>query len=182
MIKYPRKSELDGKLSYCPDTGIFTWLERLGGSKGDNIFNSLFAGKTAGFISFCKKSKTSYIHIKIGNKTYKAHRLAFAIMGKCLPEEVDHIDHDGCNNRWNNLRPSDSSDNSRNLPMQSSNKSGCIGVNWHKAAKKWQARAVSKDGKRIDLGRFDTLEQAIAVRRHYEVEFGYFQNRPESNV
>ena len=93
------------------------------------------------------------------------------------PEEVDHLDHDGTNNRWSNLRKSNNKDNSKNKPKQKSNKTGVIGVNWHKAAGKWQARAVDKNGKRIDLGRFDSFDDAVLARKTHEILFGYYEHR-----
>lgn len=57
-----------------------------------------------------------------------------------------------------------------------------IGVNWHKAAKKWQARAVNKEGKRIDLGRYDDFKLAVEARKKHEIEFGYYENRGACNV
>lgn len=167
-------------LDYDPVSGSFTWKSRPKTCKSNNIFNSLFAGKKAGNVHGCKRSKTTYVAIKVCGKTYKAHRIAFIIMTGSAPEQVDHIDKNGMNNSWVNLRASDSKDNSRNLPMQTSNRSGFIGVNWHKAAKKWQARAVSREGKRVDLGRYDDINQAIAVRKQYEKEFGYYEYREPS--
>jgi uncharacterized protein involved in tellurium resistance len=95
------------------------------------------------------------------------------------PEEVDHLDHDGLNNKWLNLRASNNRDNSKNLPKQKSNKTGVIGVNWHNSAKKWQARAVDKNGIRVDLGRFDIFEDAVKARKEHEVKFGYYESRGE---
>lgn len=171
------QSTLQSLLHYEPATGTFTWKERTGRSKSDNIFNSLFAGKRAGSKVSTPRSKTSYVAINLGGKMRKAHRLAFIYMTGSAPQQVDHIDHNGMNNAWSNLRASDSKDNARNLPLQKSNKTNVIGVNWHKAAKKWHVRAVNKDGVRVDLGRYDCFDQAVAVRKAYEVEFKYFDNR-----
>jgi hypothetical protein len=177
MKSYPNIDFLKSTLSYCQFSGVFTWKKRAGNSKSDNIFNSLFAGKNAGSVVSSARSKTSYIAIKINGDSYKAHRLAFLLMGFELPKAVDHIDNDGTNNKWSNLRASDCFDNSRNLPMQKSNKTGVIGVNWHKSAKKWQARAVDPSGKRIDLGRYDSFDDAVAARKKHEKEFKYYKNR-----
>lgn len=164
-------------LDYNQETGDLLWKRKPSTSKGNKIFNALFAGKKAGSLVTSCNSKTSYLQTKVGAKTYKNHRIIFAMMAGYMPEQVDHIDHNGLNNKWSNLRASNNRDNAKNLPMQKSNKSGCIGVNWHKSAKKWQARAVNKDGKRIDLGRFDNIEDAIRVRKAYEKEFGYYEHR-----
>lgn len=177
MKKYPEYEFLNEILDYNKDTGIFTWKKRAGTGRSVNVFNALYAGTEAGSAVFSTRSKTNYIAIKILGKSYKAHRLAFIIMGRDLPEEVDHIDHDGTNNRWSNLRASNCLDNSKNLPIQKSNKTGVIGVNWHKAAKKWQARAVDTNGKRIDLGRYDCFQDAVDARRKHEKEFKYYEHR-----
>ena len=162
---------------YNPDTGDLIWKERPEVSRADKTFNKTLAGKKAGYIKKVSRSKTPYIWIELHGKAHSAHRIAFAIMKGYFPDEVDHIDHDGLNNKWENLRESNSKDNAKNKPMQKSNKSGYIGVNWHKAAKKWQARANDRDGKRIDLGRFDNIEDAIKARKDAEKEFGYYQHR-----
>ncbi|MEG2686812.1 MAG: HNH endonuclease [Christensenellaceae bacterium] len=163
--------------AYNPETGDLVWKKRTDSSRSSMVFNGRFVGKIAGSIVTSKNSKTSYLQTKTGNKTCKNHRIIFAMMTGFMPEEVDHIDHNGLNNRWDNLRASNKKDNSKNMPMQKSNKSGFIGVNWHKAAKKWQARAVNNNGIRIDLGRFDRIEDAIKARKDHEIEFGYYQHR-----
>lgn len=158
--------------------GYLIWKKRDPLTFGDKVFNSRFTSKIAGGISLSKRSKTPYVCVEINKKSYKVHRIIFAMHHGYMPEQVDHIDHNGLNNKIENLRPSNSKDNARNLPMQKSNKSGYIGVNWHKSAKKWQARAVDLSGKRIDLGRFDNIEDAIRVRKEYEVKFKYYKDRP----
>lgn len=172
-------------LDYNPDSGIFTWKFRdhdfPSVSKNTrlaaNIFNSKYAGKNAGFIVKPAESGTCYIKIKIFGKDLSAHRLAFLYMEGYMPEEVDHIDHNGLNNKWSNLRASNSKDNSKNMPIQKSNKTGVIGVNWHKSAGKWQARAVDLDGNRIDLGRYDSFDDAVKARKEHEIKFKYYENR-----
>ena len=171
------RKDLLKTISYNPDTGLFLWNSRSGGTRGDNVFNALYAGKHAGNIVKVSRSKTSYMTIKVFGVTYKSHRLAFILMGCDLPEQVDHINHNGLDNRWENLRASNSSDNSKNLPIQKSNKTGVVGVNWHKSARKWQARAVDNNGKRIDLGRYDDFDRAVSVRKEYEIKFNYYEHR-----
>jgi hypothetical protein len=181
-VKHIEQDALKLLLTYNPETGIFTWNKRevskvTPNKRGVNVFNSLYAGDEAGNINYTPRSKTPYLHIQILGKTYKAHRLAFIYMEGQAPEEVDHKDHNGLNNKWSNLRASNNRDNSKNLPKQKSNKTGVIGVNWHKSAKKWQARAVNHDGVRVDLGRHDNFEDAVKARREHEIKFGYYENR-----
>lgn len=164
---------------YEKETGFLYWRKREGNTRSDAVFNSRFPGKKVGYIKKTARSKTTYIATFLDGKYQGLHRIVFAMHYGYMPEQVDHIDHDGTNNRIENLRASNNRDNSKNLPMQKSNKSGHIGVNWHKAAKKWQARAVDRNGKRIDLGRYDNIEDAIAIRKKYEKEFGYYQYRDD---
>lgn len=181
MLTQERLKEI---IFYNDDTGEFIWLPRSSESFPGRkrpialakSFNKRDAFRVAGHETRCKRSKTSYIHIRIDNKTYKAHRLAFLYMNGCMPQEVDHIDHNGMNNRWVNLRWSNPKDNAKN-PVKKSNKTGVIGVNWHKSANKWQARAVDMNGNRVDLGRFDDFDEAVRVRKEYEVIFGYYHSR-----
>jgi hypothetical protein len=50
-----------------------------------------------------------------------------------------------------------------------------MGVNWNKAKKRWQAN-ISVNGKRVNLGRYKTFEEAVAARREGEiVYFGEFR-------
>jgi hypothetical protein len=77
-----------------------------------------------------------------------------------LPEQIDHIDRDPKNNRIENLRPATPYENRMNQGLRKTNKVGVTGVCWHKSSKKWQARKHIA-GKRVDLGRFDSLEDAI---------------------
>lgn len=162
---------------YDAETGNLYWRKREELSQGDIGFNKRFAGKQVGCAKIGTKSKTAYYTTRLGEKYFAVHRIIFAMHHGYLPEQVDHIDHNGLNNKIENLRPSNNKDNARNLPMQKSNKSGYIGVNWHKSAKKWQARAVDLNGKRVDLGRFDNIEDAIKIRKEYEVKFKYYNNR-----
>ena len=168
--------------SYDEETGFLYWKERTPTNFRNNIFNSKFTGKKAGYFQKSNRSKTPYLSVTAEGKVYKVHRVIFAMLHGYMPEQVDHIDHNGLNNKRDNLRPSNNKDNAKNLPMQKSNKSGHIGVNWHKSAKKWQARAVDLNGKRIDLGRYDNIEDAIAVRKKYEKEFKYFEHRGVNNA
>lgn len=89
--------------------------------------------------------------------------------------QIDHIDNNGLNNKLENLRAVTSSINQRNKPLQSSNKTGINGVNWHTSAKKWQARITDLNGKRIDLGRYDNFEDAVKIRKENESKYGYLQ-------
>lgn len=142
-----------------------------------NATNSNFAGKVAGTPNTSCRSATTYIAVEIHSNAYKAHRVVWEMFFGPIPEDliVDHIDGNGENNRIDNLRLVDQVDSSHNLPKQKSNTSGIVGVCWHKAANKWQAR-ISSGGERIDLGRYACFDQAVMVRKKAELKYKYHEN------
>ena len=73
--------------------------------------------------------------------------------------QIDHEDGDILNNSWHNIREASELTNSANRGIKSTNTSGFKGVNWHKGHRKWEA-SITKAGKRIFLGRFETPEAA----------------------
>lgn len=72
-----------------------------------------------------------------------------------------------------NCRWADRTTQSYNQKMQSNNKSGCVGVSWHKGSQKWLAR-ISKNRRIIHLGLFIDFEEACRVRKEAELKYyGY---------
>lgn len=122
-------------------------------------------------------NKYGYTRFAYKGKYYLAHRVIWEMHYGAIPDgmEVDHIDHDRLNNVISNLRLVSSSDNSRNMSLRSTNKSGTPGVSWNAARNKWQAR-VWAYGKRIHLGLFETKEEAVAVREAANLKHNYHAN------
>lgn len=90
--------------------------------------------------------------------------------------QTDHINHNKLDNRQENLRTCDTSQNHLNNPTRTDNTSGHKGVVWHKRNQKWQAQ-LGINGKCKYLGQYEQLEDAIrayaqAAKRHYG-EFAY---------
>lgn len=106
--------------------------------------------------------KTGYRHITWMNKVYKAHRLIFMLHHGYLPPEVDHINGNRADNRIENLRPANRSENQCNRFALASNTSGYPGVSWHKKSNAWIVR-VMKYGKTHCIGYFKNLELAGLV-------------------
>jgi hypothetical protein len=73
------------------------------------------------------------------------------IMGTHPGQQVDHINHDGLDNRRYNLRLADAHTNQQNARKRSGCSSPEKGVSWHKRARKWQARIC--DGELLPNGR-----------------------------
>lgn len=105
-------------------------------------------------------------YIRVLGFGYGIHRCIMEkVIGRKLQrgELVDHIDHNGLNNRRNNLRIVNSQQNSWNSrkPIISGN-SKHKGVRWLKKKAMWEAR-LKYNGEYIVLGWFDTeLKAAVA--------------------
>ena len=145
---------LKSVLDYNPETGIFTWKDRLDVSASCNI---QFAGKKAGTI----QSGNRYIIIGIRYKRYYAHRLAWLYMkGEWPPDELDHINGDKQDNRFENLRLATRGQNTVNRPVRKDSILGIKGV----APFRGKFRAsIWENGASKHLGVFDTCEEAAVV-------------------
>ena len=73
--------------------------------------------------------------------------------------DVDHINHDGLNNRRSNLRICSRSENLQNQRRRSDNRSGYKCVSFYKRTGKWRAY-IMINGKETHLGYFDSPETA----------------------
>jgi hypothetical protein len=117
----------------------------------------------------------SYRTVSFNSKTYLAHRLAwFLHYGHWPSEGIDHQNHDGCDNRIENLRDVPQAVNLRNSKRSKANSSGCTGV-----SKGYKGRFyawIGFKGKRVALGGFSTFEDAVAARKEAEARYGYHPN------
>lgn len=116
------------------------------------------AGDKAGCLD-----KKGYVQVKIDGKPYKAHRVIFLLINGFLPDVIDHIDGNPANNRIENLRACTQQQNVFNAGTRSTNTSGYTGVYWDRKNNKWRA-AIRVSGRMKVLGRFDSIESAIAAR------------------
>jgi hypothetical protein len=162
MTVYSRKDlsakEVRELLDYFPDTGEFIWRFRLGNEHSVICWNPKFAGKSAGHFD-----AKGYKRIKIHATYYAGHRLAWLWMtGEWPPEDVDHINCNKSDNRFNNLRLATRGQNVANTGLKRHNKSGFKGVCYKPRARVYYAQ-ITKNGKVHYLGRFQTPEEAHAV-------------------
>jgi hypothetical protein len=92
--------------------------------------------------------------------------------GEWLNSLPDHRDLDRDNNKWNNLRPSNRSQNGANRPACVNNKVGLKGV--RKVGKRYVTQ-IKKDGKVIYVGTYDDpIIANDAYRRAAEELHGEF--------
>lgn len=163
-------------LSYDPVTGHFLWQPRprdmfVRQNEFDN-WNKYKAGTTA----FYKPNRRGYVNGHILGQCYRAHRIAWAMTyGQWPSRQIDHINGDRSDNRIQNLRDVAHQTNGQNQKKPVTNTSGVCGVCWHRGARKWQARIRVND-RHIYLGVFDSMEEAVRVRKIAEREYGFHPN------
>lgn len=113
--------------------------------------------------------RSTYYCLSNNTQSKRIHRL---IMGVTDPNIiVDHINHDGLDNRKSNLRLCSNAQNICNCNMPKNNKSGCKGVYWSESRQKWCAQ-VTINNKTKSLGRFINYEDAVKARN--EAAFKYY--------
>lgn len=151
------QEELRKLFDYSPDDGQLRWRVRKPCHNGIGII----AGYQTSSVTKGGK-KNSYVRIKIDGVFYMAHVVIWMWMtGEWLPRKVDHVDCDGTNNRWSNLRKTTGRLNMANTRMRSDNKTGFKGVCIKKGnrSKKYVAQ-INDRGKTRVIGYFLTPEEA----------------------
>jgi len=109
-----------------------------------------------------KGNKTNYVYGKQLNNTIILHRFLLDYDGEL---KIDHINHNGLDNRKCNLRICEHKENIRNQE-----KDKIIGVRFCKQRNKFVAQ-IMKNNKSIFLGRFNTEKEAILARLKAEKEY-----------
>lgn len=105
--------------------------------------------------------KTGYRSIHISGRRYQEHRLVYLWHHGFMPKQVDHINRVKSDNRIENLRAADHSNNQMNTDTRGS-RSGLRGVRLVPKTGRWAAR-IYRNGKEIRIGTFATPEEASAA-------------------
>jgi hypothetical protein len=123
------------------------------------------------------KCSQGYWRIKIDQKSYKAHRLAWLYaFGKFPQSQIDHVNGNRSDNRLCNLRLASNAENQMNRAKAAvTNNSGFLGVNFNKVVGKFAAR-IQSNGKRIHIGYFDSPEDASSAYIAKKTELSSFFN------
>jgi hypothetical protein len=164
-------------LRYDAETGHLFWRERplemFAREKDRKRWNTRYAGKRA--LTTIHGGK--YCRGPIFNRTYLAHRVAWALVnGEWPDQEIDHVNFDGTDNRLSNLRLATKKDNMRHRRSLPKSSSRYLGVTWHKKSKKWQA-SIEIDGKCKYLGLYPNEDSAaMAYDAAALMNFGAFAN------
>jgi hypothetical protein len=168
-------SKLHDLLAYDDQTGILTWKSRprelFKTHRAFVQWNQRYVGEAAGTL----KNDSGYIIVSIHKQHERAHRVIWAMCTGEWPEiSLDHINGCRTDNRISNLRLATQSENAKNMRLMSSNKTGFHGIT--KAPHgKYRAKGYASDVQH-HLGYFDTLEEAVAARKEFELSFGFHPN------
>lgn len=165
MKHKPEPTLLRAILEYNPQDGRLFWRHRPAGMFSKpadaNAWNARYAGRQA----FTADDGGGYRCGGIFGVRYLAHRVIWAMQTGAWPtEEVDHENGVHDDNRWENLRSATRGQNAKNLGLSARNKSGCKGVCWDKDRQSWSAEILA-DGRKVRLGRFETVDAASAAYR-----------------
>lgn len=159
LVTHERLLEI---LNYDPETGIFRW--KISPALRVKI------GDVAG-----SRQSGGYLQFAICRRLYRVHRVAwFYMTGEWPAQDLDHINGIKDDNRFANLRPSTRSQNQHNQRgPRSNNKCGYLGV-YAVTTRTGEIRfraLINVDGEKINLGRFDSPEEAhaayISAKRKY---------------
>lgn len=120
------------------------------------------------------KSTGIYAH-DLGKKRGSHIKMHNLILGNSnVHKLIDHINRDNKDNRKNNLRYANKSQNGMNAKLKSNNKTGVTGVFWNKNTKKYMAY-ITINNKRINLGSA-YLKRKDAIIARLLAEKKYFKN------
>lgn len=134
---------------YDPVSGEMRWKVRRG--------TKMRAGSLAGTIGHW-----GYRILSLNGKKYRAGRIAWLIMtGEHPEDEVDHENTKRDDDRWINLRPATRAQQLCNTRTRSDNLLGVKGVS---PTPEGYGAFICFQGKRKNLGSYDTIAEAKAVR------------------
>ena len=148
-------SNLKERLSYDPLTGVLSrtchWNPRHKDDMAIGYYDSY-----------------GYLKLNVGGVRHGAHQVIWFIMtGKWPDMEIDHINGDPSDNRWENLRHVSHQENlSNRANLPSDNKTGAVGVCWVKGKEKFRAYHT-QFGKQTHIGYFGSIKDAKAAREAY---------------
>ena len=138
---------LKSYIKYCPLTGLTIHIKTR---------SNVHVGDIAGSLN-----KNGHVQIGLNGKLYYLHRLIWLYMtGRETTLQIDHIDGNGANNKWTNLREVSAQENSLN---QVCHRAGQLkGVTYNTRYNKWVARSPRDKitNKQKHLGYFNTMEEA----------------------
>lgn len=156
------RERLESKLHYDPDTGNFIW-------KDPNPMSGMKKGDIAGGLN-----GAGYILIRCCGERNLAHRLAWLYMtGQWPKDQIDHIDGNRSNNKFNNLRSVTRHENGKNKRIPKNAKYGIMGVRLFKG--KWVVNIIVNSANK-HYGTYDDFFEACCKRKSIENKYGFHEN------
>ena len=148
-------TEVRSLFTYTAATGALAWRVQLS--------RRVRVGDAAG-----KITTNGYRRVRINGLDYQVHRLVWLyVHGRWPAAQIDHIDGDRLNNRSENLREADASQNSFNTKSKP-NATGFKGVKLHRG--KYEAR-IRFYNKTVYLGSFGSAQEAGQARATAAIQY-----------
>ena len=141
------------RLEYNPETGDLRWKKHR-------------HPKRVGVIA-TYTTRAGYHCLRVNGELHYAHRIIWKLhTGENLPDGmvIDHINHDPSDNRLSNLRLVTLSENTYNTTQNNvlrpdTSQRGIIQT----GGNRWRVQ-INHEGKKLYLGTYDTLPEAVAAR------------------
>jgi hypothetical protein len=144
---------------YDPNSGVISWKLRPAHHFKHELRANQVNGKLAGK-PISRISKDGYVRIAMNKKSYLSHRIIFKLITGREPDQIDHKNGIRSDNRWANIRECDNQKNCMNRKVRSDSSTGITGV--YIRGKRFRAK-VGINGRQLDLGTYDTVEEAKAA-------------------
>jgi len=110
-----------------------------------------------------------YKYFSFKGKKYYNHRVVWLLHHGCMPKQIDHINGNPLDNRIENLRECNQSQNNWNQGIKITNKSGHKGISWYVRDKRWVAK-LNVCGKSHIVGNFVNKDDAIKAMEKARIE------------
>ena len=148
-------------LIYDPDGGLLYWRYR---PDCTSYWNARHAYQPAGAIG-----DQGYRRLKVSQSIFKASRVAWAYYWGGIGDEViDHINGIRSDDRITNLRSVSLLENNQNRSANTTKGTGMSGVRFRPDSNRWAVTA-SRNHKQIQVGTYDTREEASAAANLYRL-------------
>lgn len=171
----PPQERLRKLLDYSPETGLLVWRELAPadfrqGARGPDTAAKIWNRVNAGRPALSTPKANGYLCGGLDYQQLLQHRVIWKWMTGEEPDNIDHINGNPADNRWQNLRSVSRHINMRNMKKSAANRSGVTGVGFHDG--RWVA-SHTVAGKTRHLGKFGDKESAIAARQRWENGQGF---------
>jgi len=129
--------------------------------------NSRVCGKELGSVTKSGHLEVNFTANDGVKRKMLVHRVIYLMAHNELPDILDHINQDPIDNRIENLRPATKSLNSRNRGAQNNTPFKQRGISLT-GSKKYGVYIKTGVEKRVWIGSFSTLEEAVSARLEAE--------------